>query len=177
MAIQRFRTRYERKPNEVVDAVFYDGTNLSDLFDLGAQFQVDDRRIMIRYHIGYMTRLPSHVWVVMHEDNRDLGGVVFVGERTFARLYGEPLTDEQVIEIERQAAEPEHIVGPGPNRTEVVIYADDRAGLHEAALAEGRAIFGENVALTVEFDEDILPSYSTGKKGKYFTRATISVHS
>jgi hypothetical protein len=172
MPVQKFRKM--SSPESIVTAVLYDGTNLSEVAELGAEIEVKPGgHIYVRHYAGFMTSLPPHVWVVLDPRQCPVGhGVSLSGTLTFPGIYGNPLTDEQVNAVEQCDPSLHRIEMPSHLKAEV--YGENISDLVEAAVQKGKGVFGEHAWLDVGFPGPIRISESS-PKGRLFVEAYIDL--
>lgn len=172
MPVQKFRKM--SSPEAIVTAVLYDGTNLSEVAELGAEIEVKPGGyVYVRHYAGFMANLPSHTWVVLDPRQCPVAhGVSFSGTLTFPGIYGDPLTDEQVSAVEQRDA-PRHRVQM-PESLVTGVYGESISDLIEAALEKGKGVFGEHARLDIAFPNSIQIS-ENNPRGRLFVEAYIDL--
>lgn len=166
--IQNFRRNSDAR---FVKAVFYDGTNLSDVVTLGVQIRSENGEVKAQHvaanGTSYWDRLFVNAWVVVNPYGDDLGAVTQHNQAVFRVSYEGPFTDEEVREAAVAQAHP-------ATRLRVTVYGDHHAQIIDRAMAEARGFFGSDAKLEAQVNGRVVstPNNLPGR-GRYTASVDI----
>lgn len=184
--IQHFRKR----PNWThagmfAKGVYYDGTNLSEVAELGAEIWVmPGETPRVRFRDGSLVNLIPDMWVVRDasDECRIKWAVNVLTEVSLKCVYEGPYTEDETasLKAETLAQEQENAVEPepgieGPSRPRVLntgVRGDTGDEIVERAVTMGREAFGQDADVRVEFTGSLINS-NNPEKGKFYASVRI----
>lgn len=186
--IQHFRKR----PNwngagTFTTAVFYDGTNLSEVAALGAEISVlSEQTPNVRHLSGVLVRLPHNMWVI--RNNLGPGAppwaVSVLSTTSMKCMYEGPYSAHEVERMQQaeQEADAENALADEdeastePNVLTASVRASSRDDLRAEAILAGRKFFGMDGELKVEFVGPVRCHQYGDGEAQYKADVRITLH-